>query len=273
MLSRNRATTIRRIAMGAVTASAITLAGCQSSGGDTSDSTANDSKDATAAQDVTLFAAASTRVIGEELVEEAKKLDPPVNLTISNAGSTDLVNQIKEGAPADVLLTADTKSMDKAKDNGDVEESKMVAANTLVMVVPADNPANINSIEDLNEDTTLVLCDPSVPCGNLTEQLAAENNLELHPSSLEHSVTDTLGKVTSGQADAAWVYKTDAIAAGDKVEVIEIPNSENFVNDYPAAVLKNATNAEAAQAVLELLHGEAMRSVWENAGFLPAATK
>ena len=107
----------------------------------------------------------------------------------------------------------------------------------------------------------------------MTEQLAAENNLELHPSSLEHSVTDTLGKVTSGQADAAWVYKTDAIAAGDKVEVIEIPNSEGFVNDYPAAVLKNTTNAEAAQAILELLHGEAMRSVWENAGFLPAAAK
>lgn len=273
MRSRIRATTIRRIAMGTVTASAITLAGCQSSGGDTADSTANDSKDTAAAQDVTLFAAASTRVIGDDLVDEAKKLDPPVNLTINNAGSTDLVNQINEGAPADVLLTADTKSMNKAKDNGDVDEYKMVAANTLVMVVPADNPANINSVEDLNEDTTLVLCDPTVPCGNLTEQLAAENSLELHPSSLEHSVTDTLGKITSGQADAAWVYKTDAIAAGDKVEVIEIPNSKNFVNDYPAAVLKNAANAEAAQAVLELLHGEAMRSVWENAGFLPAANK
>ena len=86
-------------------------------------------------------------------------------------------------------------------------------------------------------------------------------------------MTDTLGKVTSGQADAAWVYKTDAVAAGDEIEVIEIPNAEDFVNDYPAAVLKNAANAEAAQAVLELLRSEAMRSVWEDAGFLPAASK
>ncbi|MDK8846030.1 molybdate ABC transporter substrate-binding protein [Corynebacterium sp. MSK297] len=273
MLPRHHATSIRRIATGALAASALTLAGCQSDGGSTDSSAADTTGDSAVAQDVTLFAAASTRVIGDELIEEAKKLDPPVNLTINNAGSTDLVNQIKEGAPADVLLTADTTSMDKARDNGDVEESELVAANTLVMVVPADNPANINSIEDLTEDTTLVLCDPSVPCGNLTEQLAEENNLELHPSSLEHSVTDTLGKVTSGQADVAWVYKTDAIAAGDEVEVIEIPNSEDFVNDYPAAVLKNADNTEAAQAILELLRSEALRSVWEDAGFLPAAAK
>lgn len=271
MLDRNRATTIRRIATGAVAAGALTLAACQSEGGSSSESSAADSTGATAeAQDVTLFAAASTRVIGDELVEEAKKLDPPVNLTINNAGSTDLVNQIKEGAPADVLLTANNKAMEQAKENGDVEESELVAGNTLVMVVPADNPANISSIDDLNEDTTLVICDPSVPCGDLTEQLAAENDLELHPSSLEHSVTDTLGKVLSGQADAAWVYKTDAVAAGDEVEVIEIPKSDEHVNDYPAAVLKNASNSEAAKAVFELLKSDAIRSAWEKAGFLPA---
>lgn len=271
MLPRNRATTIRRIATGALAAGALTLAGCQSDGGSSSESSAADSTASNAeAQDVTLFAAASTRVIGDELVEEAKKLDPPVNLTINNAGSTDLVNQINEGAPADVLLTANLKAMEQAKSNGDVEDFELVAGNTLVMVVPKDNPAGIESVDDLTEDTTLVVCDPSVPCGDLTEKLAAENDLELHPSSLEHSVTDTLGKVLSGQADAAWVYKTDAVAAGDDVEVIEIPQSEEFVNEYPAAVLQNAANAEAAQAVLELLQSEALRSVWEGAGFLPA---
>ena len=216
-----------------------------------------------------LLAASSTRVINDELEKRASEFDTPVDLEFQNGGSSDLVNKLSEGAPADLLLTASKKTMDKAINDGTVKDPKVLATNVMVMVVPKGNPGNVHSIEDLQNEDRFVICDPQVPCGDISSQIIEENNLDVKPASQEQQVADVLGKVVSGEANAGWVYSTDAAAAGDDVEVIEIPDADKFANQILGAVSAEAEHPEEAQKVLDLLADD-FDKTWEEYGFNPA---
>ncbi|MDK7047086.1 molybdate ABC transporter substrate-binding protein [Corynebacterium sp. UMB0012] len=228
----------------------------------------------TSAQDadaptLNVLAASSTRVINDELTSRAGQLTPPVNLNFENGGSSDLVSKLREGAPADLLLTASKKTMDKAVQDGTVATPEVLATNVMVMVVPKGNPAGIQSVEDLARSHHFVLCDPQVPCGDISSQIIDDKHLDVHPSSQERQVADVLGKVASGEADAGWVYSTDAAAAGDDVEVIDLPGAEKFSNQIVGAVAKDASHPDQARAVLDILSGD-FASTWRDRGFNPA---
>ena len=157
----------------------------------------------TSAQDadaptLNVLAASSTRVINEKLTQRAGQLEPPMNLSFDNGGSSDLVSKLREGAPADLLLTASKKTMDKAVQDGTVTAPEVLATNVMVMVVPKGNPAGIQSVEDLPHSDHFVLCDPHVPCGDISSQIIDDQHLDVHPSSQERQVADVLGKVASG---------------------------------------------------------------------------
>ena len=231
----------------------------------TSTTSAQDADAAT----LNVLAASSTRVINDELTSRAGQLAPPVNLNFENGGSSDLVSKLREGAPADLLLTASKKTMDKAVQDGTVATPEVLATNVMVMVVPKGNPAGIQSVEDLARSHHFVLCDPQVPCGDISSQIIDDTRLEVHPSSQERQVADVLGKVASGEADAGWVYSTDAAAAGDDVEVIEIPGAEKFTNQIVGAVTAEASHPDQARAVLDILSGD-FASTWRERGFTPA---
>ena len=231
----------------------------------TSTTSAQDADAAT----LNVLAASSTRVINDELTQRAGQLAPPVNLNFENGGSSDLVSKLREGAPADLLLTASKKTMDKAVQDGTVATPEVLATNVMVMVVPKGNPAGIQSVEDLARSHHFVLCDPQVPCGDISSQIIDDTRLEVHPSSQERQVADVLGKVASGEADAGWVYSTDAAAAGDDVEVIEIPGAEKFTNQIVGAVTAEASHPDQARAVLDILSGD-FASTWRERGFTPA---
>lgn len=218
--------------------------------------------------ELNLLAASSTRVFNEELEAQAAELDPSVSLLINNAGSSTLVQQLVDGAPGDVLITADKKNMTDAQDTGVVNDPVQLASNVMVMVVPAGIPAGLESVEDITEDTTFVLCDPQVPCGTVSESIIEAKGLDVTADSLEHQVADVLGKVTSGEADAGWVYATDAAAAGDAVEVIEIEGAEEFTNSIFGAVVAESENPESAQQLLDLLADD-FDSVWTDYAFTP----
>lgn len=218
--------------------------------------------------ELNLLAASSTRVFNEELEAQATELDPSVSLLINNAGSSTLVQQLVDGAPGDVLITADEKNMTDAQDAGVVNDPVQLASNVMVMVVPAGNPAGLESVEDITEDTTFVLCDPQVPCGTVSESIIEAKGLDVTADSLEHQVADVLGKVTSGEADAGWVYATDAAAAGDAVDVIEIEGAEEFTNSIFGAVVAESENPESAQQLLDLLAND-FDSVWTDYDFTP----
>ncbi|MDU5018628.1 MAG: molybdate ABC transporter substrate-binding protein, partial [Corynebacterium sp.] len=186
-----------------------------------------------------------------------------------NGGSSDLVSKLREGAPADLLLTASKKTMDQAVEDGTVTKPKVLATNVMVMVVSKGNPANIHSLQDLSRARHFVLCDPQVPCGDISSQIIDDKHLDVHPSSQERQVADVLGKVSAGEADAGWVYSTDAAAAGDDVEVIDIPGANKFANQIVGAVTAEAEHPKEAQEVLDLLATD-FASTWRARGFTPA---
>jgi len=250
----------KKFAAAAAAATGLALSACSP---DTS--TNSDSEETS----LNLLAASSTRVINDELEKRASELDTPVDLEFQNGGSSDLVNKLSEGAPADLLVTASKKTMDKAISDGTVKDPKVLATNVMVMVVPKGNPGNIHSIEDLQNENRFVLCDPQVPCGDISSQIIEENNLDVKPASQEQQVADVLGKVVSGEANAGWVYSTDAAAAGDDVEVIEIPDADKFANQILGAVSAEAEHPEEAQKVLDLLADD-FDKTWEEYGFNPA---
>lgn len=212
---------------------------------------------------LTILGASSTRVLNEDFAQFSD-----IKLEIINAGSSTLVQQLVDGSPGDILITADRATMDQALAQGVVADSQAIATNSLVMVVPAANPGNIGSVDDLLGHT-VVLCDPQVPCGAASESLIADNNIEVAPASLEHQVADVLGKVVSAEADAGWVYRTDAVAAGDDVEVIDLPGSEGHPTEVLIAVTTTASDEHAAQLLVETLASTGMAEVWAEHGWTP----
>lgn len=222
-----------------------------------------------AAETVTVYAAASLKGPFTEIGELYEEADPGVSVEFSFAGSSDLVAQLEQGAPADVFASADTRTMTTAVDAGLVAgDPTPFATNTLTIVTEPGNPRNIESFADLADGTvSVVVCAPQVPCGAATTELENATGIDLAPVSEESSVTDVLGKVRSGQADAGLVYVTDAVAAGSDVTAIAVPEAAEIVNVYPIARLDQATDAERADRFVDFVTGPTGRSVLERAGF------
>ena len=189
---------------------------------------------------LTVFAAASLQQPFEAIAERFEEDNPGVDVVLSFDGSQSLVDQLGAGAPADVLATADARTMARAEDAGTVRVPQEFATNTLTLIVPAGNPAGVTGLDSSLDGAKLVVCAPEVPCGAATEQLEANAGVELTPVSEESKVSDVRGKVESGQADAGIVYRTDAAAAGDRVEAIDIAGADEVVNAYPIAVTADA---------------------------------
>ena len=225
--------------------------------------------DTPAASELTVFAAASLKKTFTELGTRFETDHPGTTVTFNFAGSSDLVAQLTQGAPADVFAAADTNNMTKATAAGVVAGSPVnFATNTLTIVTAPGNPKGIATFADLAKPgTQVVVCAPQVPCGSATDKVEKAAGVELSPVSEESAVTDVLGKITSGQADAGLVYVTDATGAGDKVTAVAFPESADAVNTYPVTVLKDATNPQAAQAFVDLVTGSTGRDVLTAAGF------
>lgn len=254
-------------------AALLALAGCSTSTDAESSPTETDATaQATASEqeaepaadmsDAVVFAAASLTEVFPLIAPDA---------TYSFGGSSGLVDQLVGGAPADVFASANLTNMDRAVDEGViVGEPVLFATNYLVLVVPDGNPAGVTGFDDSLDGVKLVVCAEDVPCGAATVRAAEDNNLTLNPVSEETSVTDVLGKVTSGEADAGLVYLTDASRAGDDVEVLEVPGAADDPNTYWLAIVEGAANPEAAQAFIDAVTGPAGAQVLAEYGFGPA---
>ncbi|MGA1828479.1 molybdate ABC transporter substrate-binding protein [Microbacterium sp.] len=258
-----------RRALGALIAAAVTvgLAGCASAA-PTASPTSTATKDSLEGS-ITVFAAASLKGTFTELAEWFEAAHPATRVELNFAGSADLVTQITEGAPADVFASADEKNMAKLTDAGLIDgEPVDFATNVLQIAVPPADPAGIKTFADLAAPgLKVVICAPEVPCGAATVKVVEVSGIALAPVSEESSVTDVLGKVTSGQADAGLVYVTDVIAAGDAVEGVAFDESAEAVNTYPIAALADAEASDVAAAFVAFLTSEAGQSVLTAAGF------
>ncbi|WP_340540193.1 molybdate ABC transporter substrate-binding protein [Nocardioides sp. GXZ039] len=220
---------------------------------------------------IRVYAAASLTETFEKIADEFEAEHDGVDVTLNFAGSSDLVTSIQQGAEADVFASADLATMEKLTADGLASDPVNFATNTLEIAVPPDNPAGISSFADLaGADVKLVVCAPEVPCGAATAKVEEDAGVTLSPVSEEQSVTDVLGKVTSGEADAGLVYVTDVIAAGDDVEGIEFPESSAAVNTYPIVALRDSGQADLAQEFVDLVTSAAGQKVLGDAGFAPA---
>lgn len=215
-----------------------------------------------------VFAAASLKSTFSTIAKDFEASHPGTTVALSFNGSSTLVTQIKEGAPADVFASADEKNMTKATDGKLVTGSpKVFATNVLTLAVAPGNPLELTGLDKSLDGRKLVICAEGVPCGNATAKLSTALGATLKPVSAEQSVTDVLGKVTSGEADAGVVYVTDVTSASGKASAVSIKGAEKAVNRYPIAVTSSSKRAELAQQFVDAVTAEPGRQVLTDAGF------
>ncbi|MET3719908.1 MULTISPECIES: molybdate ABC transporter substrate-binding protein [unclassified Arthrobacter] len=250
---------------------ALVLAGCAAvgQGGAAGQGGTDDGAASGAAGTVTVFAAASLKAAFTDLAGRFEAENPGTDVVLSFAGSADLATQITQGAPADVFASADTRTMDKLTGEGLVDgEPRNFATNTLTIVVPPGNPAGLTGFSDLaRSGVKVVACASQVPCGAAARAIEQDTGTTLSPVSEESSVTDVLGKITSGEADAGLVYVTDAKSAGAKVNEIPFPEAAKAVNTYPIGAVNGAGNKPAAHRFVEFVLGAEGQAALATAGF------
>jgi molybdate transport system substrate-binding protein len=218
---------------------------------------------------VTVLAAASLTEVYGDLAARFEHLHPHVTVTESFGGSSALATQIVQGAPADLLATANEATMKTVTDAHLADGAPIVfATNVLTLIVPPSNPAEVATLADLAKPGVKVaLCDTTVPCGSAATTLLAAEKLSVTPVTLEVDVKAVLTKVELGEVDAGLVYVTDARTAGGKVRQLAMADAANVVNRYPIVVLSASTNKAAARAFERFILSPTGLAALKRAGF------
>jgi molybdate transport system substrate-binding protein len=253
-----------RIRLAAVLAvAALALAAC---GGDEPSGGSSGSSN-----EIKVFAAASLTAAFTELGQQYTSANGGTKVTFNFAGSQALATQIQQSAPADVFASADLANMDKVKDL--VGTPKSFASNLLAIVVEKGNPKGVKGLDDLgNGDLKVVLAAEEVPAGKYAKQILDKAGVSVTPVSQEDNVKAVVTKVSLGEADAGIVYVTDVSAGGDKVEGVDIPQTEDVTATYPIATVKAGKAQDKAQAFMDLVLSDQGQQVLEQFGFLPPPT-
>jgi len=219
--------------------------------------------DGTQAQ-VTVYAAAS-------LTDVFPKIDPTAKYSF--AGSNTLAAQITQGAPADVFASANMTLPNQLNAKNLVSKPVVFTRNTLVVVVPTSNPANIKTVYDLKKPgTKLVVAGPAVPVGAYTIQILRNMGLSSvlqNVVSRETDVREVLAKVALGEADAGFVYSTDAKTVPGKVKVLRLPAWAQPKVQYGISIVSASQNKAAAQQFVNKVLSKAGQRKMIAAGFLP----
>jgi molybdate transport system substrate-binding protein len=237
---------------------------------------------------VTVFAAASLTDAFTEIAE-AFEAEYDIPVTLNFAGSTTLVAQLQEGALADVFASANAAQMQNAVDSDlvGVDTVQIFVENQLVLIVPADNPAEIETLQDLaQEGQLIVMASESVPIRVYTDELLAllaehyndESFVEsvmANVVSEEENVRQVVARVALGEADAAIVYRTDVTPdMAESLLVIELPMwVESPIARYPIAPLVDAPNPDGAALFVEYVLSDAGQTILQKWGFCSPQTE
>lgn len=227
-----------------------------------------------------VFAATSLRDVFGALSDEFKRSQPGVEVAFNFAGTQELRTQLEHGAAVDVFASADQRHM------GELLQAKRVAApvsfarNEPVVAVAREAAASIGSFADLPLAKRVVIGTPQVPIGRYTLQILDRASQTIAPDfrarveaqvvSRELNVRQVLNKVSLGEADAAIVYRTDAMSAQDRIAIVAIPPQINVVAEYPIAIVVGAAHPQLARAWVQLVLSAAGQAALQRAGFLAA---
>lgn len=193
-----------------------------------------------------------------------------VRVAFDFAGSSALVRQLHEGAPADVLATADSTTMQQAVAAGDAAASHVFAHNRLEIVVPRGNRREVAGLADFGRLRVVALAAPSVPAGRYAAEAFARAGLSVPAASQEPDVRAVLTKVELGEADAGVVYVTDALAAGDRVTRVAIPSEHNVVASYLVTTARRSRHRPEAAAFVAAVRSPSGQRALARFGFAGA---
>ena len=213
---------------------------------------------------IDVYAASSLTTAMTSIASAFERAEPNIHIVLNFAGSATLVEQIKQGAPADVVVFADDKQMNDLVESGNVNKDTVtnIATNTLTLIVEKGNPLNIKDLSDLaSPQIRTVLCDIAQPCGKYAAQVLERANVVVQPRSRETNVSGVTQKVASGEADAGIVYVTDALANASKLDAVPIDKSINVSNNYPIASLNelSITTQKVAQTFIDFVMGDGQK--------------
>ncbi len=243
-----------------------------------------DQEESAGSSTLTVLAASSLTDAFGELEGTFEEQNPDTDVVISFAGSSELLAQIEQGAPADVFASADEAKMDVAIDEDLVSEPRTFAKNRPVVIVSADNPARIRELRDLaTPETRLVLAQDGVPIAEYAKEVLSNTDAQYGEDfeqqvlgnivSREANVKSSANRVALGEADATFVYVTDVTPdIQDQVEVIEIPQDLNVIATYPIATVRESQNADLAQEWVDLVLSNEGQGVLEKYSFERASS-
>ena len=231
---------------------------------------------------LTVLAASSLTDAFGDLESMFEEQNGGVDVSTSFAGSSELLTQIQQGAPADVFASADEEKMDTALEEGLVAEPEVFVRNRPVVIVPADNPAGIEEFRELAEaDAQIVLAEEAVPIARYAEEVLDNADGEYEGGGFAQRIRDKIvsreanvrasaNRVALGEADATFVYVSDVTEdIRDQVRVIEIPEELNVIATYPIAAIEESQNPELAQAWVDLVLSDEGQRVLEKYNFEP----
>ncbi|HEU4567143.1 MAG TPA: molybdate ABC transporter substrate-binding protein [Marmoricola sp.] len=241
-----------------------TMAGCGSAAGGETGATGS----ARPAGTIRVFAASSLTGAFTRLARQFEHRHPGTTVELNFAASSDLAEQITNGAPADVFASASPTNMDQVVEVGDATRPRTFAVNTMEIAVPPGNPGGVHRLADLARPATKVaVCQPQVPCGAVAAEVFHHAGITVHPVTEEVDVKSVLTKVAVGEVDAGVVYVTDVRAATGQVRGVRISAAVNASTRYPIAVVRNSPHAATARAFEQLVLSAQGRRVLATAGF------
>ncbi len=224
-----------------------------------------------------VYAASSLKEVFRALERRFEATHPGVDVGLNFAGSQVLRIQISQGAPADVFASADARHIQALVDEGRVVEAQIFAHNTLAVIVPPDNPAGIDTFADLPRAQRLVIGSESVPAGRYARELLHRTVRRLGASfekkvlsrvvSQENNVRLVRAKVALGEADAAIVYQTDALAS-ERVRLVSIPAEVNVRATYLIGVVDGTAHRALAERWVAFLRSAKGRAILSQHGFV-----
>jgi molybdate transport system substrate-binding protein len=231
---------------------------------------------------ITVLAASSLSKVFPRIAARFSAANPSRSVKFSFAGTDSLVTQIEQGAPADVFAGASKTYGDQLSAEGLVQTPQPFATNALVAIVPPSNPARISTLQDLSKPgVKLVIGAETVPIGSYTRTVLKDLNASLGSAfsekvlanvvSNEDNVEGVLSKVRLGEADAGFVYVTDAKAAGTDVRTIALPEAAQAVAVYPIALVTKSPNSALAGAFVRFVLSPDGQLLLRGSGFGPPA--
>ena len=241
------------------------IAGCGTGPGGDGDGTAT----AGISGNLSISAAASLQGAFTEMAAAFEDAHPKVSVSINFGASSTLARQIIDGAPVDVFASADQANMTEVVDAELLRDIPTIfATNSLEIIVRKGNPSGIDSLADLAETGLIyVTCAPEVPIGRYAAESLLEAGVTVNPASFEPDVKGIVTKVSSGEADAGIVYRTDVLAAGETATGVAIPDQFNVRATYPQAVLTGSPNEAAASAWMSFVAGAEGQAILRAYGF------